>query len=49
MALAQADSNASRENARREIDAQRSAAMGQLQGEASNLADLIVARLLAAR
>jgi F-type H+-transporting ATPase subunit b len=48
MAMAQAESNASREQARREIDGQRSAALGQLQDDASKLAGLIVDRLLAA-
>ncbi len=48
MAMAQAESNASREQARREIDGQRSAALDQLQGDASKLAGLIVDRLLAA-
>jgi len=48
MALAQADSNSSREQARREIDTQRTAALGQLKGDADKLADLIVDRLLAA-
>ena len=49
MSLAQADSIASREQARREIDAERSAAMDQLKGDASRLADQIVDRLLAAQ
>ena len=48
MAMAQAESNASREQARREIDGQRSAALDQLPGDASKLAGLIVDRLLAA-
>ena len=48
MALAQADSNGSREQARREIDSQRTAALDQLRGDADQLADLIVDRLLAA-
>jgi F-type H+-transporting ATPase subunit b len=48
MALAQAESIASREQARREIDSQRTAAMDQLQGDAAKLADQIVDRLLAA-
>jgi F-type H+-transporting ATPase subunit b len=47
LALAQAESIASREQARREIDSQRTAAMEQLQGEATKLADQIVDRLLA--
>jgi F-type H+-transporting ATPase subunit b len=49
LALAQAESIASREQARREIDSQRSAAMATLTGDASKLADQIVARLLAAQ
>ncbi|MFN9637597.1 MAG: F0F1 ATP synthase subunit B' [Synechococcaceae cyanobacterium] len=49
LALAQAESIASREQARREIDAQRSAAMDQLKGDANRLADQIVDRLLAAQ
>ena len=49
MALAQAESIASREQARREIDSQRNAAMTQLQGDAARLADQIVDRLLAAQ
>jgi F-type H+-transporting ATPase subunit b len=48
LALAQADSIASREQARREIDSQRSAAMAALTGDANRLADQIVDRLLAA-
>jgi F-type H+-transporting ATPase subunit b len=46
--LAQAESNASREVARREIDSQRTAALGQIRGDADQLADQIVDRLLAA-
>jgi F-type H+-transporting ATPase subunit b len=49
MSLAQAESIASREQARREIDAQRTAAMNQLTGDANRLADQIVERLLAAQ
>ena len=45
----QAEANASREQARREIDAQREAALGQLKGDADKLGDLIVDRLLAAK
>jgi F-type H+-transporting ATPase subunit b len=48
MALAQAESIASREQARREIDSQRSAALATLTGDADRLATLIVDRLLAA-
>ena len=49
MSLAQAESIASREQARREIDAERTAAMDQLKGDAARLADQIVDRLLAAQ
>ena len=49
LAAATADANASREQARREIDAQRESAMGQLKADADKLGDLIVERLLAAR
>jgi F-type H+-transporting ATPase subunit b len=48
LALAQSEANASREQARREIDAQRSDAMGSIRGDADKLAGLIVDRLLAA-
>lgn len=48
LSLAMAESNAIREKARREIDAERAAAMGQLEGDASQLAALIVQRLLPA-
>ncbi|MCX5947421.1 MAG: F0F1 ATP synthase subunit B' [Cyanobacteria bacterium] len=48
LGLAQADSNSSREQARLEIDSQRTAALGQIRGDADQLADLIVDRLLAA-
>jgi F-type H+-transporting ATPase subunit b len=49
LAAATADANASREQARREIDAQRESAMNQLQGDADKLGDLIDERLLAAQ
>jgi len=49
MALATADANASREKARREIDAQREAALKKLKADSDNLGDLIVERLLAAK
>ena len=49
LAAATADANASREQARREIDAQRESAMSQLKGDADKLGALIVDRLLAAR
>ena len=42
-----ADANASREKARREIDSQRDDALNQLKSEADNLGNLIVERLLA--
>jgi F-type H+-transporting ATPase subunit b len=47
LALATAEANASREQARREIDAQRDQAMTQLNMDADKLGDLIVSRLLA--
>ena len=49
LATATAEAKASREQARREIDAQREAALGQLKGDAEKLGDLIVDRLLAAK
>jgi F-type H+-transporting ATPase subunit b len=49
LAAATADANASREKARREIDAQRESAMSQIKSDADKLGDLIVDRLLAAR
>jgi F-type H+-transporting ATPase subunit b len=49
LATATAEANASRELARREIDAQRESALGQLKGDAEKLGDLIVDRLLAAK
>ena len=49
MALATSEANASREKARREIDAQRDSALTQLQSDADNLGKLIVERLLAAK
>ena len=49
LAIANADANAAREKARREIDAQRDSALSQLKGDAEKLGDLIVNRLLAAR
>jgi len=48
LALAQSEANASREQARREIDAQRSDAMASIRDDADKLAGLIVDRLLAA-
>ncbi len=49
LALATAEANASREEARREIDSQRETALNQLKVEADKLGDLIVERLLAAQ
>ena len=49
LASATADANASREQARREIDAQRDSALSQLKTDADKLGDLIVDRLLAAK
>jgi len=46
LALANAEANASREEARREIDSQRDAALNQLKSEANQLGELIVSRLL---
>ena len=48
LAVATAESVASREQARREIDTQRQNALGQLRGDADKLAGLIVDRLLTA-
>jgi F-type H+-transporting ATPase subunit b len=48
LAAATADANASREQARREIDSQRDQAMDRLKKDADKLGDLIVTRLLAA-
>ena len=48
MAVAQAESIASRENARSKIDAQRAEALGALKADTDRLADLIVDRLLPA-
>ena len=49
LAIANADANATREKARREIDAQRDSALSQLKDDAEKLGDLIVNRLLAAK
>ncbi len=49
LALATAEANASREQARKEIDSQREAAMNQLKADAAQIGDLIVERLLAAK
>lgn len=48
LSVATAESNASREQARREIDSQRTAALQQLNGDADQLAAQIVDRLLSA-
>lgn len=49
LAVATADANAAREKARQQIDAQRDSALSQLEGDAKQLGDLIVNRLLAAQ
>ncbi|ABX09504.1 F0F1 ATP synthase subunit B' [Prochlorococcus marinus] len=49
LALATAEANASREEARREIDSQRESALNQLRSDAEKLGDLIVERLLASK
>ena len=49
LALANAEANASREEARREIDSQRDAALNQLKVDANQLGELIVSRLLEAK
>ena len=49
LALAQADANASREKARREIEQQRDQALASLASESDRLGVLIVDRLLAIR
>jgi len=46
LTLATAEANASREQARREIDSQRDSALNQLKADADNLGNLIVERLL---
>ena len=48
LADATAEANASRERARREIDAERDTALSQLVKDADDLGELIVSRLLAA-
>ncbi|MEB3172267.1 MAG: F0F1 ATP synthase subunit B' [Cyanobacteriota bacterium] len=48
LAATQAEAIATREQARREIDAQRDAAMATLTADADQLGDLIVSRLMAA-
>ena len=49
LALANSEANASKENARREIDSQRESAFQELKSDADKLGDLIVQRLLAAK
>ncbi len=49
LSLATAEANASREEARREIDSQRDNALSQLKTDADTLGNLIVERLLAAK
>ncbi len=49
LALANSEANASKENARREIDSQRESALKKLKSDADKLGDLIVKRLLAAK
>ena len=49
LSLANAEANASREEARREIDSQRDEALKKLKSDADKLGDLIVERLLAAK
>jgi len=49
LALANSEANASKENARREIDSQRESALTKLKSDADKLGDLIVQRLLAAK
>ena len=46
LSLATSEANAAREEARREIDSQRDAALNQLKSEADQLGELIVSRLL---
>jgi len=49
LALANSEANASREEARREIDSQRDSALNQLKDDADQLGELIVNRLLEAK
>jgi len=49
LALATAEANASREEARRQIDSQRESALNQIKLDSNQLGDLIVDRLLAAQ
>ena len=49
LALATAEANASREEARRDIDSQKESAFNKLKSDADKLGDLIVERLLASK
>ena len=49
LALATAEANASREEARKEIDSQKENALNQIKADADKLGELIVERLLAAK
>lgn len=49
LALATAEANSSREEARREIDAQKESALTQIKSDADKLGDLIVDKLLASK
>jgi len=49
LALATSEANASREEARRQIDSEKQAALNQLKVDSEKLGDLIVERLLAAK
>jgi len=49
LTLATAEANASREQARREIDSQKESALNQLKVDADKLGELIVDRLLASK
>ncbi len=49
LSLATSEANASREQARKEIDSQRESALNKLKSDADNLGDLIVQKLLAAK
>jgi len=49
LALATAEANTAREEARREIDSQRDSALNQLKADADQLGELIVSRLLEAK
>jgi len=49
LALATTEANASREEARREIDSQRESALNKLKADSDQLGELIVSRLLEAK